>query len=55
LEEKGALIESLRGCATPHHRAMFKLHLDFIAALDAALAEVDNDDRDLSSSARGKL
>ena len=39
--KKSALIEALRGHVTPHHRAMLKLHLDLIDALDAALAEID--------------
>jgi transposase len=35
------LIEALRGRVTAHHRAMLSLHLGVIAALEAALAEVD--------------
>ena len=35
------LIEALRGRVTPHHRALLKLHLDLIGALEHALAEVD--------------
>lgn len=35
------LIEALRGRVTPHHRAMLKLHLDLIHALQAALDELD--------------
>lgn len=41
-KKRSALIESLRGCVTPHHRAMLKLHLDVITALEAALADVDS-------------
>jgi transposase len=36
-----ALVESLRGHVTPHHRTMLKLHLDLIAALEAARRDVD--------------
>lgn len=35
------LIEALRGRVTPHHRAMLKLHLSVVTALEAALREVD--------------
>jgi transposase len=35
------LIEALRGRVTPHHRALLRVHLDLIAALEAALQEVD--------------
>ena len=35
------LVEALHGRITPHHRAMLKLHLDVIAALEAALRDVD--------------
>jgi transposase len=35
------LIEALRGRVTAHHRAMLKLHLDLIHALQAALDELD--------------
>ena len=35
------LVEALRGRVTPHHRGMLKLHLDVIAALEAALRDVD--------------
>jgi transposase len=35
------LVEALRGRVTPHHRAMLKLHLGLIAALQAALEELD--------------
>lgn len=35
------LIEALRGRVTAHHRMMLKLHLDLIADLERALAEVD--------------
>ena len=36
-----ALVEGLRGNVTDHHRTMLKLHLDLIAALEAALEQVD--------------
>ena len=39
--KKAELTEALRGRVTPHHRAMLKLHLDIIAALETALSEVD--------------
>jgi transposase len=39
--KRADLVEALRGRITPHHRAMLKLHLDLIAALEHALAEVD--------------
>lgn len=39
--KKADLIEALRGRVTAHHRAMLKLHMDLIAALEAALDEVD--------------
>jgi transposase len=35
------LIEALRGRVTAHHRTMLRLHLGVIAALEAALGEVD--------------
>jgi len=35
------LVEALRGRITPHHRAMLRLHLDLIAALEHALDEID--------------
>jgi len=41
-KKKATLIEALRGRVTPHHRAMLKLHLDVIAALETALADVDS-------------
>jgi transposase len=40
-KKRAALVEALRGRVTPHHRAMLKLHLGIIAALEAALAELD--------------
>jgi transposase len=40
-KKRAALIEVLRGHVTPHHRTMLKLHLDLIAALEAALRDVD--------------
>jgi len=36
------LVEALRGRVTPHHRGMLKLHLGVIAALEAALRDVDD-------------
>jgi len=39
--KRAAIIESLRGHITPHHRAMLRLHLGLIDALHAALEEVD--------------
>lgn len=36
------LIEALRGRTTEHHRAMLKLHLGLIAALESALSELDD-------------
>jgi transposase len=35
------LVEALRGRVTPHHRALIRLHLDLVGALEHALAEVD--------------
>jgi len=40
-KKKAALVEALRGRVTPHHRSMLQLHLNVIAALEAALADVD--------------
>jgi transposase len=40
-KKRAALVEALRGRVTPHHRAMLRLHLGIIAALEAALAELD--------------
>ena len=39
--KKTDLVEALRGRVTPHHRAMLKLHLSLIAALQAALDALD--------------
>jgi len=39
--KKAALVEALRGRVTPHHRALLKLHLDLVDALELALEEVD--------------
>jgi transposase len=36
-----ALVDALRGRVTNHHRALLRVHLDLIAALEAALREVD--------------
>jgi hypothetical protein len=40
-KKKAALIEALRGRITPHHRALLKLHLGLVDALESALEEVD--------------
>jgi transposase len=40
-KKRPELIEALRGRVTAHHQAMLRLHLGVIAALEAALAEVD--------------
>ena len=40
-KKKTELIEALRGRVTAHHRAMLKLHLGLIGALQSALAELD--------------
>lgn len=40
-KKRPALVEALRGLVTPHHRAMLRLHLQLIEALEAALEEVD--------------
>lgn len=40
-KKQAALVEALRGRITPHHRALLKLHLQLIDALNEALAEVD--------------
>lgn len=39
--KKAQLVEALRGRVTPHHRAMLKLHLGIIQALESAVDEVD--------------
>ena len=39
--KKTELVEALRGRVTSHHRAMLKLHLGLIGALQGALAELD--------------
>jgi transposase len=39
--KKPELVEALRGRVTSHHRAMLRLHLDLIHALQAALDELD--------------
>jgi transposase len=36
-----ALLEALRGRVTPHHRFLLQLHLDQVAALEQAIAQVD--------------
>lgn len=40
-KKRSALVEALRGHVTAHHRAMLKLHLDLIGALESAIEEVD--------------
>lgn len=35
------LVEALRGHVTPHHRRLLKVHLDLVAALEAARENVD--------------
>jgi len=40
-QKKAELVEALRGRVTPHHRGMLQLHLDLIAALQAALEKLD--------------
>jgi transposase len=40
-KKKKELTEALRGRITPHHRGLLKLHMQLIAALEAALQEVD--------------
>ncbi len=39
--KRGELVEALRGRITPHHRRLLQLHLELVAALEHALAEVD--------------
>jgi transposase len=40
-KKRSALIESLNGRVTPHHRALLRLHLQLVDALQAALREID--------------
>ena len=40
-KKRAALVEALRGRVTSHHRTLLKLHLDLIAALEAARRDVD--------------
>ena len=40
-KKRSALVESLRGRVTPHHRALLRLHLQLVDALQAALREID--------------
>ena len=37
------ILEALRGRVTPHHRFLLKLHLDQVATLEAAIAQVDTE------------
>jgi transposase len=39
--KKAELVEALRGRTTDHHRALIKLHLGLIVALESALEELD--------------
>lgn len=39
--KQAALVEALRGRVTPHHRAMLRLHLGLVDALESALDEMD--------------
>jgi transposase len=41
--KQAALVDALRGRVTAHHRSLLQLHLDVIAALEAARAHVDAD------------
>src|SRR5438046_2320199 len=40
-KKTAALIEALRGRVTPHHRALLKLHLGLVDAVESPLEEVD--------------
>lgn len=40
-KKRSALVEALRGRVTPHHRALLKLHVQLIHALEAGIEEVD--------------
>jgi transposase len=40
-KKRAALVEALRGYATPHHRSLLQLHLDLVTSLEAALQEID--------------
>lgn len=40
--KKAELVEALRGRVTAHHRALLRLHLGLIDALQSALAEIDD-------------
>jgi transposase len=42
-QKRSQLIEALRGRVTPHHRRLLQLHLGVIAALEAALPQVEAD------------
>jgi transposase len=42
-QKRPQLIEALRGRVTPHHRRLLQLHLELIAALEAALQQVEAD------------
>jgi transposase len=37
------IVESLRGCITPHHRFLLRLHLGQVEALEAAIAMVEQE------------
>ncbi len=40
---RAELIEALRGCITPHHRFMLKLHLSHIDALNTAITNIEKE------------
>lgn len=40
-QKRPQLIEALRGRVTPHHRTLLQLHLELIAALEAAMQKVE--------------
>lgn len=40
-KKQSALVEALRGRVTDHHRALLRLHLQLVDALQAALQEID--------------
>lgn len=40
-KKRAALVEALHGRVTPHHRALLRLHMQLIQALEAGLEEID--------------
>lgn len=40
-KKRSELIEALHGRIRPHHRGLLKVHLDLVAALEQALADID--------------